>query len=43
VVPPEEHLPKLQGLQAPSGGLVLALVDLVLRNRQEEQDDRANG
>jgi hypothetical protein len=43
VIPPEEPLPKLRGPQAPSDGLVLALVDLVLRNRQEEQDGRANG
>jgi hypothetical protein len=43
MIPPEEHLPKLRGAQVPSDGLVLALVDLVVSNRQEEQDDRANG
>jgi hypothetical protein len=43
MVLPEEPLPKLPDSQSPSQDLVLALVDLVLGDRQEEQDDRANG
>jgi hypothetical protein len=43
VIPPEEHLPKLKEPPSPSSGMVLALVDLVVSNRQEEQDGRANG
>ena len=43
VILSKEQLPKLQEPQSPSGVLVLALVGLVLGNRQEEQDDRANG
>jgi hypothetical protein len=43
MVLPEEPFSKLPDSQLPSQDLVLALVDLVLGDRQEEQDDRANG
>jgi hypothetical protein len=42
VIPAEERLPKLKEPPSLSSGMVLALVDLVLSNGQEEQDGRAN-
>jgi hypothetical protein len=42
-VTPEEQLLKQQEPQSPSSNLVLALVDLVLGDRQEEKDGRVNG